>query len=329
MTYISVVIPFYQRKNGILSRALRSILNQKIPDDVSVHVVVVDDGSPICATEDSKDLIFKPPFHLEIIKQENSGVSAARNTGLKAVQDKTDYLAFIDSDDIWTENHLSEAIEALDQGYDFYFSDHTRKGHHDSYFKECCPKIFEYVKQEQKISPIDQSSLLHLLWRHFPSQASTVVYRWRKASDISFREGLKASGEDVLFFTDLTLKCEKICFNKNVMVECADGINMFFGHFSWDDPQRVKIIHDQIKTFTIIKNQTNVSKSENKYLFNMVKSYENDLVFFALRSRIKNKEWPKELSILKETKALFLLWFLKTILWTLFAKKLGFYKPVF
>lgn len=97
---ISVIIPYFQTREGILRRALTSLLEQTLPADAQVDVIVVDDGSPVPATGEIKGLTFTPPFYLILKQQPNGGVAAARNTALVLVRKETTYIAFLDSDDI-------------------------------------------------------------------------------------------------------------------------------------------------------------------------------------------------------------------------------------
>ena len=95
--FFSVVIPVFNRAD-CLGAALRSVLAQ---DDPDFEIVVVDDGS----RDDPKaaiDAIADP--RIRYIHQTNAGGGAARNTGiLSAVGD---YIAFLDSDDVFLPHHL-------------------------------------------------------------------------------------------------------------------------------------------------------------------------------------------------------------------------------
>src|SRR5271168_5351830 len=128
MPHIAVIIPYYQRSQGILRRALESILAQKLPPDVAVHVIVVDDGSPAPATPEAEGLSFISPFCLTVVRKPNVGVAAARDEGLQRADDSTDYITFLDSDDAWEPEHIAQAVTALGRGYDYYFTDHSRVG---------------------------------------------------------------------------------------------------------------------------------------------------------------------------------------------------------
>jgi glycosyltransferase involved in cell wall biosynthesis len=92
---ISVVIPSYNRAHT-LQRALKSVLNQTSPAD---EIIVVDDGS----TDHSATLMQQFPT-IKLIQQENKGVSAARNTGIRATTHE--WIALLDSDDEWLADKL-------------------------------------------------------------------------------------------------------------------------------------------------------------------------------------------------------------------------------
>ena len=171
---IAVIIPFFQRESGILTRALESIRRQKIPDGWFVEVIVVDDSSPCSADDESRNLTFEGPFLLKVVRQENGGVAAARNRGLDEAPKDTSLIAFLDSDDIWPADHLARAINALTSGFDFYFTDNRRAGNHESYIRDCAIETGRCIATAQKqgnffVIPPDR--LLGLIVKEFPAQA--------------------------------------------------------------------------------------------------------------------------------------------------------------
>lgn len=99
---VSVIIPTFNRAS-FLKEALDSVLSQSYRD---FELIVVDDGS----TDSTRELVEGcQRSHLQSIKliyiyQENQGVSAARNRGLKAA--RGEYIAFLDSDDLWVKDKL-------------------------------------------------------------------------------------------------------------------------------------------------------------------------------------------------------------------------------
>jgi hypothetical protein len=93
---VSVIIPTYNR-GWTLKTALDSVLDQTYRD---YELIVVDDGS----TDDTPALLDAYGADLKVIRQANAGVSAARNTGVRAA--RGNYIAFLDSDDRWLPDKL-------------------------------------------------------------------------------------------------------------------------------------------------------------------------------------------------------------------------------
>lgn len=99
---ITVIIPVYNRAR-LVKRAVESVLAQTRPPE---RVIIVDDGSTDNPAALMRDL--GSDGRLRIITQENRGVAAARNTGIEA--SKTDWLAFLDSDDWWLPDKLDRQM---------------------------------------------------------------------------------------------------------------------------------------------------------------------------------------------------------------------------
>ncbi len=101
---VSVVLPVYDRENYV-GEAIESVLAQTLPPD---ELIVVDDGS----TDGSLAVVerFARPS-MQVIRQENAGIGAARNRGLRAATG--DLIAFIDSDDLWEPDKLELQVGAL------------------------------------------------------------------------------------------------------------------------------------------------------------------------------------------------------------------------
>jgi len=99
----SVVIPAFNRCES-LRRALLSVDGQTLP---AKQVLVVDDGS----TDDTVIMVRREFPGVQLICQENQGVSAARNTAIRAIS--TDWIAFLDSDDYWHSDKLERQSLAL------------------------------------------------------------------------------------------------------------------------------------------------------------------------------------------------------------------------
>lgn len=99
---VGVVIPTFDRAHT-LARALDSVFAQTLP---LRQIIVVDDGS----TDSTADVVAGYPG-VSYLRQENRGVSAARNLGIRHCG--CDWIALLDSDDEWLPEKLRVQFEAL------------------------------------------------------------------------------------------------------------------------------------------------------------------------------------------------------------------------
>ena len=97
---ISVIIPMYNSAAAI-ERCLTSVMRQSFKD---TEIIVIDDGSTDNGAGVVLDLATKDD-RIRYIRQENSGVSRARNRGLDEAHGE--WISFIDSDDEVVEDYLS------------------------------------------------------------------------------------------------------------------------------------------------------------------------------------------------------------------------------
>ena len=102
---VSVVIPTYNRSRYVIE-AIRSVLAQTRPAE---EVIVVDDGS----TDGTARLIAEEFPEVRLLRQENAGVSAARNLGIRSA--RNDWIAFLDSDDRWLPRKLERQQSLLER----------------------------------------------------------------------------------------------------------------------------------------------------------------------------------------------------------------------
>lgn len=102
---VSVIIPFYNRI-GLLPRALESVIGQTYKE---LEIILVDDGS----TDDVGPILseFKDGRIRYVRHDVNRGVSAARNSGIKAAVG--DYISFLDSDDEWLPTKAERQVASL------------------------------------------------------------------------------------------------------------------------------------------------------------------------------------------------------------------------
>ena len=104
---ISVIIPLYNKASSI-RRTLRSVVEQRVQPR---EIIVVDDGS----TDGSAEIVqsLNAPL-VRLLRQQNQGVSAARNRAMAEASGR--WVALLDGDDVWEEDYL-ERVESLISAY--------------------------------------------------------------------------------------------------------------------------------------------------------------------------------------------------------------------
>ncbi|GAL37556.1 beta-1,3-glucosyltransferase [Vibrio maritimus] len=102
--FFSIVIPLYNNAEYI-ERCLNSVLNQ---DFIDYEIIVVNDGSTDGSENVVADLFLEK---VKLVNQYNKGVSVARNKGVTV--SSGEWIAFLDSDDEWSESHLSELYRII------------------------------------------------------------------------------------------------------------------------------------------------------------------------------------------------------------------------
>ena len=109
---ISVIIPIYNVEN-YLEECIDSVINQTIGFENNIEIIFVNDGSPDKSEEICLRYQKEFPSNIKYIAQENAGVSAARNNGLKYA--KGEYINFLDADDRWDIAAFEKGINMLDE----------------------------------------------------------------------------------------------------------------------------------------------------------------------------------------------------------------------
>ena len=105
----SVIIPLYN-KGPYISKTLASVIEQTFRD---FDVVVVDDGSTDNSFEVAQSVLKNADVKHQLIRQENAGVSMARNNGVLATTG--DYICFLDADDWWAPSFLERMDWLIDE----------------------------------------------------------------------------------------------------------------------------------------------------------------------------------------------------------------------
>ncbi|MEP1740838.1 MAG: glycosyltransferase [Kangiellaceae bacterium] len=105
MKRVSVVMPVYNVEKYIKS-AIQSVLDQTYQN---LELIIVNDGS----TDKSEEIYSQfTDSRIKIIKQQNRGLAGARNSGIRS--STGEYVAFLDSDDLWACDKLESHVQHLD-----------------------------------------------------------------------------------------------------------------------------------------------------------------------------------------------------------------------
>ena len=109
---VSVVMPVYNTEK-FLKEAVGSVTEQTLGFEKNIQLILVNDGSTDNSGSICQEYQKKYPENILYLSQENKGVSAARNLGMKSVRGK--YVNFLDSDDKWDKDALKILYEFMEK----------------------------------------------------------------------------------------------------------------------------------------------------------------------------------------------------------------------
>ena len=225
----AVVIPFYQREDGVLRRTLESVFAQSFQD---FSVIVVDDASPHSAEDELAPLPSEQRERIHIVSQINKGPGGARNTGLDATPADMECVAFLDSDDIWDHFHLERAVSALQKhGGDLYFAN---IGGDEGFEYQSTIAEMEDKWPSSRLSNVPIVYEVDALHEHILADwsslhLSSTVMGPRVFKNVRFDESLRLAGEDLLFFFDCIRQADRTLLCAEAGSVRGLGSNLFHG----------------------------------------------------------------------------------------------------
>lgn len=231
---ISVIIPTYNRE-AIVAKAIKSVLEQTYPN---IQLIVVDDGS-----EDNTEAIVKSFAGVEYFLQPHSGQGKARNTGLKYA--KGEYVASLDSDDVWSPKFLESCLSALEANkLDFVFTNWLQVINEKQGFDffQTSGLLTPYYKNDTSDwVMLSNAELRKLYINACPSPSSSLVIR-RSSIIKGWNEQLHIA-DDWCLLLDIILKKEcKAAFTlQNLWFKHVDGKNIYDGRNYFEVLERLYI----------------------------------------------------------------------------------------
>ncbi len=210
MPKLSIIIPCYNSENYI-GKTIKAVLNQTFQD---WELVIINDGS----TDDSVEEIVKfvqLDERIKLFSIENGGVNRARNFGYSKICPTSEYLHFLDSDDMIESNFHSDLIHFLDNNREFgaVYSDHYFINESDKIIdlpdwgKRYLPTCFWF--KEENDAKIETSKLSIALWCKMVEPMVVIrrsVFELSRKWDSTFRYGI--IGEGVVLFTEIASKAK-------------------------------------------------------------------------------------------------------------------------
>jgi glycosyltransferase involved in cell wall biosynthesis len=157
MTSVTAIIPVFNRA-AMVNRAIDSVLGQELSPEVKLDIIMVDDGS----SDPLQKVLSNYGTRVVCIRHSrNRGAAAARNTGIKAA--KGEYVAFLDSDDVWLPHKT--ALQLSEMRAKRWVASCT------AYFL-CQPSGSERISPLYTAPTLDISDLV---WGCFVSPGSTLI----------------------------------------------------------------------------------------------------------------------------------------------------------
>lgn len=114
---LSIIIPVYNVEK-YLAECLKSVL---FYDNTDYDVIAVDDGSTDSSYKILEKYAHDFPNKLKVIRKNNGGLGSARNSGLAC--SNSEYVVFLDSDDFYSPNAVSEMLDICSEAFDICFFD--------------------------------------------------------------------------------------------------------------------------------------------------------------------------------------------------------------
>ena len=283
---LSIIIPVYNVEK-YLEKCLLSCVKQDVFYE-NYEIIVVNDGSPD-NSQAIAERIAKQYSNIKIICQNNQGLSAARNIGMKYA--KGEYIWFIDSDDYIEENCLGriftllkDELDILQIKYRHVYEDNTPPTN----IKLC---YIEGIKTGKEV--IDQSGL------PAPAQFSIFRLKFLRENKLEFFQGIYH--EDSEFKPKATYLAKKISSDKYLSYNYLQRLSgSITSNFKLKNGLDILIVINSLLDFI---EEQKVPLKERKYFYKQISKNINTLLY-GIR-QLPNNDKTKLICHLKKNKHIF------------------------
>jgi len=241
---VSVIIPAYNTA-AFIAETLDSVFSQTFRN---FEVIVINDGAPDTA---ELEIALQPYMsRIRYIKQENRGLSGARNAGIRVA--RGELLAFVDSDDLWMPDYLAVQVEFLDS------------------HPEVCASIadavlfgsgedIEWKMLKEGTGPI--LDLEDMLKRKGGQLPSAMVAKRQRVLEIGLFDEKTRIGEDVEFSARLCFPNERIGYLGRVLVKYRRRPGSLT-----EDPRRRKWVEAEIQSLRRLGETLDLDQDQRQLL---------------------------------------------------------------
>ena len=289
MTRISVIIPYYQREQGILRRALDTVYAQDLSGrDVQVDILIIDDESPSPPGIEI-DGLDRDGFSIRVLHRPNGGPSKARNTGLDAATG-ADYVAFLDSDDLWRPAHLATGLSLLERGARIYFCD-SQYSETETWFKglDCIDRLVAASDpQGDELYLISKEELLPLFIESCLAHTSTVIYDYAAIPDVRFDVSQLTAGEDYLFWLGILQHTDLAAYSTQVLSDRGRGIDLYRSALDWNNPECVKRLYYALRLHKKIKRHYCETPEQKRHVGEKITLLRRGIVYLFMRNFLRH-----------------------------------------
>ncbi len=217
---LSAIIPVYNGERFIRD-AVNSILSQTYAVD---EIVIIDDGSKDNSAIIAEEMSKNASIPIRVFRQENAGVSAARNLGL--IKSSGKLIAFLDVDDIWFESKIKTQVAVYERLNDenlFVFTDYYSDEEREEARKFFTTKGYNvclgdnYSRKDFQLAFVQQN---------FVGTASTIVFNRELALKIGGFNAKLNHSEDFDFILRYSQHARMVAVDTPMVMKRHHGENL-------------------------------------------------------------------------------------------------------